>query len=296
MRSGRYARARMEAAISCKFHCKRLAEHWRGYWPGADAAELAADVEERLAAATAAWSLRDIEPLDGGVVALTCGATQHGRPVVLKLNPRGHPDDAQLAGEGDALAFWSPTGVAAELLDQRDGGFTLLLERLQPGYTLEVAPMGLEERLAEIGRLVARLHTAGPPPLDFIHAREFEPAWELPESGEQEEEVLTHLDLHAGNALRTPSGWKVIDPKGVRADRHADVWALIDPLTLEDFPHDPGQAEATAVRRLELYAQAAEMDLAKAREWTRIRAAAEAEQVHDSAWAGALRRMAAALG
>jgi hypothetical protein len=45
----------MEAAISCKFHCKRLAEHWQGYWPASDAAELAADIELRLAAATAGW-------------------------------------------------------------------------------------------------------------------------------------------------------------------------------------------------------------------------------------------------
>src|ERR687895_2130920 len=91
MRSGRYARARMEAAISCKFHCKRLEARWRGYWPGVDAADLVADVEGRLTSAAAAWGLKDIEPLDGGQVALTCGATQNGRPVVLKLNPRDHP-------------------------------------------------------------------------------------------------------------------------------------------------------------------------------------------------------------
>ena len=283
----------MEAAISCKFHCKRLEAQWGGYWPGVDAADLVADVEGRLASAAAAWGLKDIEPLDGGQAALTCGATQNGRPVVLKLNPRGHPDDAQLAGEGHALAFWSATGAAAELLDQRDGGFTLLLERIQPGHTLETADLSLEERLAEIGRLVARLHRAGPPPPAFMHVRDFAPTWKPPEGGE---EVLTHLDLHGGNALRAGSGWKVIDPKGIRADRHADVWALIDPLTLEDFPHGAAEAEATAHRRLKRYAEAAEMDLAKAREWTRIRAGAEAEEVDDPDWASALRRMANALG
>jgi streptomycin 6-kinase len=282
----------MEAAISCKFHCRRLEDQWRGYWPDVDAADLVADVERRLASATAAWRLKDIVPLDGGQVALTCAATRSGRPVVLKLNPRGHPDDAQLAGEGDALAFWSATGAAAELLDQRDGGFTLLLERIQPGHTLETAGLGLEERLAEIGRLVARLHRAGPPPPAFMHARDFAPAWKAPGG----EEVLTHLDLHGGNALWTGSGWKVIDPKGIRADRHADVWALIDPLTLEGFPHGAREAQATAQRRLERYAEAAEMDLAKAREWTRVRASAEADEVGDPDWAGALRRMASALG
>jgi streptomycin 6-kinase len=283
----------MEAAISCKFHCKRLAERWRDYWPGTDAAALAADIEERLASTAAAWRLAGIVPLDGGVVALTCAAVRDGRPVVLKLNPRGHSDDAQLKGEGEALALWRPTGAAAELLDQRDDGFTLLLERLQPGHPLEDAGIDLEQRLTEIGRLVARLHTAGSPPSSFIHVRDFEPSWEIPAG---DEEVLTHLDLHAGNALRAHDGWKAIDPKGVRADRHADVWALIDPLTLEDFPRDAGQAEATAARWLERYAQAAEMDLDKAREWTRIRASAEAQQVHDPDWAAALRRMADALG
>src|ERR671914_216495 len=211
MRSGRYARPRMEAAISCKFHCKRLEGQWRGYWPGVDAVDLVADVEERLGAPTAPWGLKDIEPPHGG----------------------------------------------------------------------------------EVGLLVARLHRAGPPPPAFMHVRDFAPTWEAPEGGE---EVLTHLDLHGGNALRAGSGWKVIDPKGIRADRHADVWALIDPLTLEDFPHGAAEAEATAHRRLKRYAEAAEMDLAKARAWTRLRAGAEAEEVDDPDWASALRRMANALG
>ena len=38
------------------------------------------------------------------------------------------------------------------------------------------------------------------------------------------------------------------------------------------------------------------MDLGTAREWARIRASAEAREVHDPGWAAALRRMADALG
>jgi streptomycin 6-kinase len=284
----------MEAAVSCKFHCKRLTELWRGYWPDTDAADLAADVDERLAVATAAWGLTGVEPLDGGEVALTCAAERNGRPVVLKLNPRGHRDDRQLAAEGDAMAFWRPTGAVAELLDQRDGGFTLLLERLKPGLTLDEAGLSAEARLTELGRLAATLHQAGPPPISFMHLSEFAPDWDVPRNSG--EEVLTHLDLHGGNALRADGCWKVIDPKGVRADRHADVWALIDPLMLESLPESRGQARASAERWLRCYAEAAEMELDRAREWTRIRAGAEAREVHDVAWAAALRRMADALG
>jgi streptomycin 6-kinase len=280
----------MEAGISCKFHCKRLARHWRGYWPDTDPAEMTADIEHRLAAATAAWGLGGLAPLDGGVVALTCTAIRNGRPVVLKLNPRGHPDDPQLAGEGDALAFWRPTGVAVELLDRGDDGFTLLLERVQPGHTLDEAGLSPEDRLTELGRLAARLHHAGPPPPTVIHLRELAAHWPLPDGGD---EVLVHLDLHGGNALSTGSGWKVIDPKGVLADRHADVWGLIDPVMLESLPEPPDAARVTAERWVERYAEAAEMDPARAREWTRIRA--RAELAESGGWAG-LRRMADALG
>lgn len=289
MRSERYARTRMEAAISCKFHCKRLAECWRDWWPSADLGGMAADIEERLAAATAAWSLKDLDPLDGGVVACTCAAVRDGRPVVLKLNPRGHRDDAQLAAEGDALAFWRPTGAAVELLDRRDGGFTLLLERLHPGHTLDDTHPTPESRLTELGRLAARLHRAGPPPPSFVHVGDFVPDWELPNG---DEEVLVHLDLHGGNALRAGGGWKVIDPKGVRADRHADVWALIDPFMLESLPASAEDPRATVERWIEVYAEAAGMDPVRAREWTRIRA--RAELAESGGWPG-LRRLADAL-
>jgi streptomycin 6-kinase len=245
---------------------------------------------ERLVAAAAAWGLSGVRPLDGGVVALTCAATRNGRPVVLKLNPRGHPEDAQLAAEGDALAFWRPTGAAAKLLDQRDEGFTLLMERLDPGHAVDDAGLTPEQRLTELGRLAATLHRAGPPPHTFIHLRKFVPAWPLPP---ETDEVLLHLDLHGGNALRAGPVWKVIDPKGIRGDRHADVWALIDAAMLESLPEAPAEAHATAARWTERYAEAAELDLDRTRGWTHMRA--RAEILESGGWPG-LDRMADALG
>ena len=45
-----------------------------------------------------------MRPLPGGNVALVCAAVRDGRPVVLKLTPRGHPDDV-LASEARTLCF-----------------------------------------------------------------------------------------------------------------------------------------------------------------------------------------------
>jgi streptomycin 6-kinase len=310
MRSGSYARARMERSISCNFPCSRLARHWRGYWPEADPDRLAADMQARLERAISKWELSDLRELEGGVVALVCAATQAGRPVVLKLNPRGHRDDSQLAGEGDALAFWRPIGAAVELLGQCDGGFTLLMKRLDPGDALDESDISPEHRLTELGRLAARLHSAGPPPRHFIHLRDFVPGWRravpeidallAPSGGD----VLIHCDLHGGNALRNGTGWKAIDPKGLRADRHADVWALLDPIGLERLPRDAAAAAVTARRWVGVYAEAAGMDAEKVREWTRLRARAEAldlgaepdDEPDEAAWVAALHRMADALG
>jgi streptomycin 6-kinase len=309
MRSGSYARGRMEPPISCNFSCSRLAAHWSAYWPEADPDRLAADIQDRLARATSEWELSELRELEGGVVALVCAATQAGRPVVLKLNPRGHRDDPQLSREGDALAFWRSTGAAVELLAQRDGGFTLLMARLDPGDALDDSDVSSEDRLTELGRLAARLHSAGPPTDHFMHLRDFVPGWRsaVPEIdallAPSDRDVLIHCDLHGGNALREGPGWKAIDPKGLRADRHADVWALLDPVALERLPEDPAAAAVTARRWVDVYAEAAGMDAEKAREWTRLRARAEALDLgaqpepdpDEAAWVAALHRMADAL-
>jgi streptomycin 6-kinase len=281
---------------------RRLARHWRGYWPESDPQPLADDIRDRVRAARAEWRLDGLEPLDGGVVALVCAATQGDRHVVLKLNPRGTSDDPQLASEGEALHFWQPSGAAVELFGQRDGGFTLLMERLEPGDPLDETSLSRDEMLSELGRLASRLHKAGPPPSSFMHVRDFAPGWSAiaPELlAPADGDVLVHLDLHGGNALRAGNGWKVIDPKGVRADRHADVWALLDPVGLEYLPDNPDAAAEAASRWVSVYAEAAEMDAAKVREWARLRARAEvmeagAEALTDD-WLSALKRMADAL-
>lgn len=76
--------------------------------------------------------------------------------MVLKLGPRGTPDDAELASEAATLAFWRPSGAAIELLDERDEGFTLLLEHALPGHSLDQTRLSWDVKLAELGRLARR--------------------------------------------------------------------------------------------------------------------------------------------
>ena len=111
-----------------------------------------------------------------------------------------------------------------------------------------------------------------------------------PARAAHDDDVLLHADLHGGNVLRDGGGWKVVDPHAARGDRHADVWALLDPL-VPAVPDD-----ATALRWVAIYAEAADLDPERARAWVHVRAAGEAGDVEpdDPDWAARLRRMAEA--
>jgi streptomycin 6-kinase len=264
-------------------------------------------VSERFAAAVDGWGLRDPRWLGGGYVALVFEATRDRRPVVLKVNPGGHPDAAQLAGEAAALAFWEPTGAVPKVYGSRDGGLTILLERLVPGTVLERTSIDWDDRLAMLGGLAATLHERRRPADVGISMSEFTRDWRGALAGEPEllaeldeliepadDDVLVHADLHGGNVLLHGEDWKVIDPKSVRGDRHADIWALIEP-DAPPLPTEAGAAAGIAWGRVERYARAAGMDPERAGAWARVRALAESAWVSDE-WAGRLRAMAKALG
>jgi streptomycin 6-kinase len=273
-----------------------LTARWQRYWPEADAAAIASDAEERLRAAVDAWELEAPEPLTGGVGALTCAAGER----VVKVLPRGHPEEAVMRGEGEALAHWSEAGAAVPLLDRRDDGMTLLLPRLRPATTLD--DVDYEEQLVIAGELVARLHAAGEPPASVPSIEQYvEPYRSVgdPELGEllasAGEPVAVHADLHGGNVLRDDDEWVVIDPKGVRGDRHLDIWLLLCPQA-PDLPGDDPGAELR--RRIDVYCDAARLDRERATAWVRVVARAESVLMADSAfewWPQRLRRIAALL-
>jgi streptomycin 6-kinase len=217
----------------------------------------------------------------------------------VKVLPRLHPEAALLSGEGEALAHWRGTGAAVPLIDRRDEGMTLLLERLVPASPLEDLPY--DEQLGIAGELVARLHGAGaapdrlPPIDDYV-----EPYRTVPDARLQAElealitepppAVAAHADLHGGNVLRHGDRWVAIDPKGVAGDPHLDVWLLVCPQA-PPLPHTGASAELR--RRIAVYCDAAGLDADRAARWVRVVAGSEAVLSADSAFSEWPRRLRA---
>jgi streptomycin 6-kinase len=239
-------------------------------------------------------------PLTGGVAALTCAAGD----VVIKVLPRLHPEASAMRGEGEALAHWSRSGAAVELIDRRDDGMTLLVKRIRPATTLDDAAADYDEQLAVTGALVRRLHAAGEPPLALppmeLHAQPYRRVL-----GDEVDRLVAssgppaavHADLHGDNVLLDGDRWLAIDPKGVRGDPCLDIWLLVCPQA-PPLPDDPNAARHEIARRIGVYADAAGLDRARAAAWVRIVARAESVLSADGAdngWPARLRRIAAAL-
>jgi streptomycin 6-kinase len=260
------------------------------------------EMAARLAEAIRAWDLDDIAPLHGGHVAYVAAAGE----VVVKVNPR-IPAEPGLEHEGRALRHWAATGAAVPLLDERDGGFTLLLERVRPGTMLVEEGLPVGEALATLGALARRLAEAGPgdgfPSLagspmagDWLEALDGDDRLEQLLS--EEPTALAHLDLHVLNVLRRGADWVVIDPKPHLADPHAECFALLERVGLINATR---QAAWEAVRA---YADAAGLDAQWLAAWTAVRARAESVLVQRapelpprwSRWAHDLERLATKLG
>lgn len=197
----------------------------------------------------ARWELALGPAFAGGCVGFVAPAERRdGERVVLKVSPI----DDETRTEADALALWGGDG-AVRLLDTEPGLGALLLERLEPGSSLE-DHLDRDEAIAIACALLRRLWRPVPVGNPFPLVGELALRWarEIPERFDRlgrpfeaslvEEAaglctelgpsanglVLANRDYHLGNVLaaqREP--WLLIDPKPLVGEPAFDTGHLL---------------------------------------------------------------------
>lgn len=224
----------------------------------------------------------------GVVVPVRAG----GEAAVLKVSWA----DEETAHEHTALAAWGGNG-AVRLLAADGHRRVLLMERLDPYRNLAQVP--IDDAVVGLADLLTRLAVPAPPGIERVadHAArwvdELPRRWRrarppYPETllhraidiarglGPESGNLLIHTDLHYWNVLATlphaaprRGPWLAIDPKPIAGDHEFGVlpalWNRLDELDGAD------QASALS-RRLHLFADAAGLDVERARAWSIARA------------------------
>lgn len=168
----------------------------------------------------------------------------------------------------------------------------MLLERAHSTSLAEVADT--DELVTVAGRLNHRLAVPAPPGLQRLSDRA--PEWEenlrrdakelshtmpdaavaaalatVRELGRSQPDTVVHGDLHARNILRADrEPWLAVDPKGYAGDPAYDAGTLLRSRAL----HILGEADPqSAIRRiLDVFAEAAELDLDRVWRWAQFHA------------------------
>jgi streptomycin 6-kinase len=240
------------------------------------------------------WHLTVGPPYPGGAVAFVAPAERaNGERAVVKVSFV----EEETRDEADALAQWDGDGAVRLLDADRDFG-ALLLERLEPGTSLEEHP-DRDEAISIACRLLRRLWRAVPSPHPFSLVADVAERWAvaLPErferleapfeptlvdqavalclerSASNEDLILANRDYHLGNVLaarREP--WLLIDPKPLVGEPAFDTGHLLRSLVRRE--PDPTHAGRLAKRL------AAELGLDRehVRQWAFIRS------VEDALW------------
>lgn len=220
-----------------------------------------------------------------GGVGLVVPVRQVGagqRAAVIKIS-FPHPGNV---AEPDAFEVWDGRG-AVRLYAREDENFAMLLERARTSTLAE------EEDNDEVARIAGELHRRltipAPPGLPRLSQSADE--WEesllrdaaelehglsreavgaavatVRELGKDQPEFVVHGDFHARNILRADrEPWLAVDPKGYVGDPAYDGGTLLKARARELMKEDdPAKA---ALRFLDIFAEAAELDGERVRRW-----------------------------
>ncbi|MEV2249730.1 aminoglycoside phosphotransferase family protein [Streptomyces sp. NPDC050147] len=264
------------------------------------------------------WDCEPTEPATHGQVGIVVPVRRRydGTPAVLKIS-FPHPGNVH---EPDAFAVWAGRG-AVRLYERDDARFAMLLERVGArlgggsgtrsgaGVSSLADVEDTDEAVTVAGRLARRLAVPAPDGLPRMSSLVAEWEYELRdedrelgspmparvvaaaiatvrELGNDQPDTLIHGDLHFTNVLRAErEPWLAIDPKGYVGDPAYDSITLLrtrfEPLLTAPDPR------AAALRRLAVFADAAEVDRERARRWAQARAVTAAHwglRHGDPAW------------
>lgn len=250
------------------------------------------------------WRCTPIAPISHGKVGVIVPVQRDddGVPAVFKISFR-HPGNRY---EAEAFATWDGQG-AVLLYERDDAQFAMLLEQAE-WQTLD--DLGdIDEATAVIGQLARRLAVPAPPHLPRLADRVDE--WDrtlredtealghplseqalsaalatIRDLGRRQPDTMVHGDLHFGNvvpAQREP--WLVIDPKGLAGDLASDSFRVLvrgadSLLTADDL-------ETELLRRLSIFADAAEIERERAIRWAQLDSligAYYSRKFHAEAW------------
>jgi streptomycin 6-kinase len=196
-----------------------------------------------------------------------------GEPAMLKLTTN---DEERLGGA--LMQWWDGDGAARVLA--REGSALLLERAMGPNSLTDMARTGQDDEACRILCAVAeRLHAPRPAPLPELMPlprlfRELAPAAAIHGGilarcadtaqallAEPRDVTVLHGDLHHGNVLDFETrGWLAIDPKGVVGERGFDFANIFTNPDLDDPTRPVATAPDRFARRLELVAEAAQIE------------------------------------